>query len=304
MNIYITGINGTLGKPLAKHLREQGHNVSGCDLTHCDDPSVDRVDIADYRQLYKSISSRYPVVVFHFAAEFGRKNGEDFYEQVWRTNAIGTKNLLEIQKRCIFRLIHASSSEVYGELNLPDEEFIAESMTDDRYVLPRNDYAISKWCNELQIRNAWREDKSDTMVLRFCNSYGPGEYFTPYRSVVCQFVHKAIHGMPWKVYTGHNRVFMYIDDFIETLGRCVTMMKPGVTVNIAGVEYRSVKELSDLVIKETGCDPRLAELLPVESSNVLNKHPDIKLARELFKHNPKTSLEDGIEKTVDWMRSL
>ena len=53
--------------------------------------------------------------MYHLAAEFGRINGEEHYEQVWRTNAIGTRNVLELQRERGFRHIFASSSEVYGE---------------------------------------------------------------------------------------------------------------------------------------------------------------------------------------------
>ncbi len=56
-----------------------------------------------------------PELVYHLAAEFGRRNGEDFYETMWRANAVGTKNLLTLQRSNRFRSIVFSSSEVYGD---------------------------------------------------------------------------------------------------------------------------------------------------------------------------------------------
>ncbi len=65
--------------------------------------------------------------VYHCAAEFGRWNGEDFYEQLWRTNAVGTKNIIRLQERLNFRLIHFSSSEVYGDW----PELMVETVMDE-----------------------------------------------------------------------------------------------------------------------------------------------------------------------------
>ena len=54
-------------------------------------------------------------MVYHLAAEFGRWNGEDYYENLWMTNAIGTKNVLRMQEREGFQAVYFSSSEVYGD---------------------------------------------------------------------------------------------------------------------------------------------------------------------------------------------
>src|SRR5512133_2351131 len=70
----------------------------------------------EFRQIERVIEILGPFdYVYHCAAEFGRWNGEDFYEMLWRTNALGTKNVIRLQERLKFRLIHFSSSEVYGD---------------------------------------------------------------------------------------------------------------------------------------------------------------------------------------------
>src|SRR6185437_6615200 len=112
MKLAVTGHLGTIGRPLVKALRAAGHEVVGIDLRH--DADGVRADVAEYRQLEAAVP-RDVELVYHLAAEFGRHNGEDFHEQVWRTNANGTKNVLRLQKDRGFKLIFASSSEVYGE---------------------------------------------------------------------------------------------------------------------------------------------------------------------------------------------
>lgn len=115
MKILVTGGLGTVGSLLVKKLRAKGHEVYILDLPHNNDPKYFRCDISMYRQL-ESIFQRHNFdYVYNLAAEFGRWNGEDFYEKVWLSNAVGTKNIIRCQEKYGFRLIHFSSSEVYGD---------------------------------------------------------------------------------------------------------------------------------------------------------------------------------------------
>jgi len=308
MNILVTGCKGTLGIPLVAELKKRGHTVYGCDIKHERDNNYIRCDISEYRQLERVFSIDRIDFVFNLAAEFGRINGEEYYEKVWKTNVIGLRNILEIQKNLRFKLIHASSSEIYGELG---DLFGLEMKKDILYykedMIPakqKNDYAISKWVNELQCENFMARYKNQIMILRFFNAYGPGEYYNNYRSVVCLFCYRAIKNIPYQVYENYHRVFMYIDDFIPTLANCVEKFMPGEIINIGGDDYRSVKELSDIILKELGMSDSLVEYVPLDLHNVVNKRPDITKAKKLLGHNPKIKLEEGIERTIHWMKEI
>ena len=145
---------------------------------------------------------------------------------------------------------------------------------------------------------------NECMRLRFFNAYGPGEYYHHYRSVVCLFCYRALFGIPWQVYEGYHRVFMYIDDFIPSLANACEKFEPGEVVNIGGVEFRSARELSDLILNYTGADSNLVSYLPEDKHNILNKRPDIEKAKKKFAHNPKITLEEGVPRTIDWMKSV
>jgi len=106
------------------------------------------------------------------------------------------------------------------------------------------------------------------------------------------------------VYEGYHRVFMYIDDFIPTLATACERFAAGDVFNIGGSEFRSVRELSDLILECTGADPQLAEILPEDKHNVLNKRPDISKARKRLGHDPRITLEEGVPKTIEWMRGV
>jgi dTDP-glucose 4,6-dehydratase len=167
-----------------------------------------------------------------------------------------------------------------------------------------NDYAISKWVNELQMRNAAIVDGIEAVTVRLFNAYGPGEYFTPYRSVVCQFIYRALKKEPYDIFLGYKRVFMYIDDLIPTLANIADRFKPGRVYNIGGTEFVEVKVVSDLILKNLGLNDANVRYLPFEKHNTKSKRPAIELARAELGHNPSTPLIVGIPKTIEWMKEV
>lgn len=291
MKIAVTGHLGTLGAPLTKALRHQGHDVTGIDIRHSHDGF--RADVGEYRQIERVLPD--VEMVYHLAAEFGRHNGEDYTEQVWKTNVIGTKNMLRLQKERGFKMVFASSSEVYGERG-------SGTLREDLppMYLP-NDYAISKQVNEAQILNAGTE----TMILRFFNAYGPGEFYHSYRSVVCLFIYRALKGIPYTVYKNYYRVFQYIDDFIKTMANVPQTFTVD-TINLGGRGYHSVEEMHEIVSHYVGVDPDRPEVvfLSEDEHNVVCKKPDISKAEEILGHDPTMDLDEGIRRTVEWMRDV
>jgi dTDP-glucose 4,6-dehydratase len=299
----VTGSLGTLGRPLTKELRERGHDVFGCDLRHCEQEETHylRGDVGDYRQLQRVFETFEPEAVYHLAAEFGRHNGERNYEDVFHTNYLGTRNILEMCAEFDARLIFASSSEIYGTC---EEDWLYEDLSKERPLRQPNEYALSKWANEVQIQNFSARHGLDAVRLRFFNAYGPGEYYHPYRSVIALFCHRALNGIPWTVYEGYHRTFMYIDDFTPTLANVLERGKSGQVYNIGGEDYRSVREASDLILAETGADPELVAYLPEDVHNVKSKRPENSRARRDLDHYPMVTIEEGVPKTLEWMESL
>ena len=128
MRILVTGSKGIVGLKLVSELEQRGHSVFGVDLLHhpgevgyvqkmsSEDWTYSRCVIGEYRQLERIFNEAGPFdAVYNCAAEFGRWNGEDYFEQVWKSNLIGLKNIIRLQEKLDFKLIHFSSSEVYGD---------------------------------------------------------------------------------------------------------------------------------------------------------------------------------------------
>lgn len=313
MRILVTGGKGIVGNGLVEELRQRGHHVVSCDLAHQPDeigfslrtdvesPAYARCDVGECRQLERVFDRMGPFdYVYHCAAEFGRWNGEDFYELLWRTNAVGTKNVIRLQEKLGFRLIHLSSSEVYGDW----PELMVESVMDEYEIKQMNDYAMSKWVNEMQIRNSAQQYGTQSVVVRLFNTYGPGEYYSPYRSVNCRFLYCALTNTPWIVFRGHSRTSTYLADTVRTLANIVNNFKSGETYNIGGNELHTIEELSDAILKVTGASPSLVEYREAEILTTKDKRVDVSKSVRDLDHQNSYSLEEGLRLTAKWMREV
>lgn len=313
MRILITGGLGTVGGGLADELRTRGHQVVQCDLRHSEhelgfslrsdvpDPTYARCDVGEFRQVQRTLDQLGPFdLVYHCAAEFGRWNGEDFYEQLWNTNAIGTKNILRLQEQRGFKLVHFSSSEVYGDW--PD--VMIEDVMDNYEVKQLNDYAMSKWVNEMQIRNSALQFGTQSVVVRLFNTYGPGEYYSPYRSVNSRFLYCALHGLPWTVFRGHKRTSTFLGDTVRTLANIAHSFIPGETYNIGGRDLHSIEELSDLVLEITRADANLVQFEESEILTTTSKVVDISKSERDLGHTLNYTMDEGMRLTANWLRSV
>ncbi|HIE17236.1 MAG TPA: NAD(P)-dependent oxidoreductase, partial [Dehalococcoidia bacterium] len=253
--ILVTGGLGTVGKPLTHELNRRGHEVWVADRFHCHEPNYMRCDVAEFHQVERLFSETMFDYVYHLAAEFGRRNGEDFYESLWKTNAIGTKNIIRMQERLKFRMVFTSSSEVYGDYS----GVMSEDVTDKVPVKHLNDYAMSKWVNEMQILNSASMFSTETVRVRLFNTYGPGEYYSEYRSAICIFIYRALHNLPYTVYTKHKRTSSYIDDTVRTLANIIDNFKPGEVYNVAGNYLHDMRRVSDIILSYLGKDDSLVK---------------------------------------------
>jgi dTDP-glucose 4,6-dehydratase len=298
MQILVTGGLGAVGTYLVKELRRRDHDVWINDLCHHHDPKYLRGDVGDYRQLERVVIHKKFQLVYHMAAEFGRWNGEDFYETMWRSNVVGTKNLLRLQEKHKFRQVFFSSSEVYGDY----EGVMLEDVMDKVEIRQMNDYAISKWVGEQQVLNSTGMHGTESVRVRLFNTYGPGEPPSPYRSVICRFVYAALTEQPYTVYLNHTRTSTYVTDTCNTLANISDHFKPGEVYNISGTDYHDIKSVSDLILRIAGKTDKLVTYKDGEPFTTKHKKVEVTKALRDLEHAPKIGLEQGIVETVKWMR--
>jgi len=301
--ILVTGGAGFIGTNLVNELKSHGYDVFAVDLYNTERDDYCRVDIRNFRQIERVFEKNSFDYVYHLAAEYGRWNGEDYYENLWQTNVIGMKHMLRLQEKRKFRMIFFSSAEVYGDYEgVMTEDVMEKNPIRDTYQM--NDYAITKWAGELMCLNSAKMFGTETVRVRPVNCYGPHEHYTPYRGFIPKFIYHALHDKPYTVFKGHKRIIDFVEDSCRTWANIVDNFIPGEVYNVAGrPEWeREIKEYSDLILKAVGRDDSLVTYEEAEPFTTKVKTIDCSKAIRDLDHNPRVPPEEGIRRTVDWMK--
>lgn len=300
IKILVTGGRGFIGSKMVRELERRGYEVWACDLMHCDMEKYVRCDVSKYRQVERLFEENDFDYVYHAAAEYGRWNGEDYYENLWSTNAVGTKNILRMQEEKKFRMIFFGSAEVYGDYSKEMKEDVMDRVP----IKQMNDYAIAKWVNEMQIMNSSRMFGTETVRIRLFNVYGPGEHYTPYRGFIPKFIYSALHDLPYTVYLGHKRTLEYVEDICTALANIVRNFKPGEVYNLGGNKQYEIKHVSDLISNYLGKDDKKITYKKAEPFTTKIKTPDSTKAKMDLDFKPSVTLEEGIPRTIEWFKEV
>ena len=300
--ILVTGGRGFIGTNLTNELRSRGHDVWTCDILQGENAQHVKADTGVYQQVDAIFRKHRFDFVYHLAAEYGRWNGEDHYDNLWRTNVIGMKNILRLQEQHRFKLISFSSAEVYGDY----PELMSEDVMETVPIKQMNDYAISKWATELQCLNHASMFGTETVRVRPVGCYGPHEYYSPYRGVIPIIVYSALTGRKFTVHRGHKRIFDYVEDTCRTFANIVDNFKPGEVYNIGSREdwVISIEELAEIILKATGGNARLADYQGEEGYTTRVKIVDFSKSRRDLRHDPRIDIHEGIRRYTGWMRGV
>lgn len=301
--ILVTGGAGFIGTNLVRELESRGHEVFAIDLFNTERENYARADVRSFRQVERIFERDSFDYVYHLAAEYGRWNGEDYYENLWQTNVIGTKHMIRLQEKLRFRMIFFSSAEVYGDFEgVMTEDVMEKNPIGDTYQM--NDYAITKWAGELMCLNSAKMFGTETVRVRPVNCYGPHEHYTPYRGFIPKFIYHALFRRPYTVFRGHRRIIDYVEDSCRTWANIVDNFIPGAVYNVAGrPEWeRDIREYSDLILAATGRDDSLVTYEEAEPFTTKVKTIDCSRAIRDLGHDPKVPPEEGIRRTVAWMK--
>jgi UDP-glucuronate decarboxylase len=221
-----------------------------------------------------------------------------------KTSVMGAINMLGLAKRKNARILQASTSEVYGDPKVHPQ-------TEDYwgYVNPvgrRSCYDEGKRCAETLFMDYHLQNRVRIKIVRIFNTYGPRMQPDDGR-VVSNFIVQCLKGEDIILHGdgSQTRCFQYITDLVEALVRMMNTREDFTgPVNIGNPQEISILDLAKKIINMTGSGSSLV-FAPARSDDPVKRKPDISLARrELDNWQPLTGLEEGLEKTISYFRTL
>lgn len=216
---------------------------------------------------------------------------------------MGAINMLGLAKRVKAKILQASTSEVYGN---PEQHPQKETYWGHvNPIGPRSCYDEGKRCAETLFVDYHNQNKVRIKIIRIFNTYGPRMHPNDGR-VVSNFIVQALQGKDITMYGSgqQTRSFQYVDDLVEGM---IRMMATGDSitgpVNIGNPGEFTMLELAEKVIKMTGSKSKII-YQPLPTDDPLQRKPDITLAKELLHWEPVIHLDEGLQRTIDFFKTV
>jgi UDP-glucuronate decarboxylase len=245
-------------------------------------------------------------VVFHFASRASPLEFGKYPIEILRANTFGTWTALELALKNKASFVLASTSEVYGD---PDPKYIPTPETywgNVNSIGVRSCYDEGKRAAEAFTMAYKKQFGIDVRIVRIHNTYGPrmrkGDV---YGRVVTRFIDQAIRGSPLTVFGDglQTRSFTYVTDMIE--GIIKVAYKPGISgevINLGSGKETSIIDLAKIILDLTGSNSKI-EYRQLPKDDPKRRCPDISKAYKLLNWRAETPLNEGLIKTITWMRS-
>lgn len=306
--VLVTGGAGFLGSFLCERLLQE----------NCDVVCVDNFYTGTKRNIVHLLENPYFELVRHditfplylevdeiynFACPASPIHYQNDPVQTTKVNVHGSINMLGLAKRTKAKILQASTSEVYGDPAVHPQ-------TEDYWgnvncVGIRSCYDEGKRCAETLFFDYYRQHQLNIRVVRIFNTYGPRMHPNDGR-VVSNFILQALNNEDITVYGDgkQTRSFCYVDDLIE--GVIQMMNTPGDftgPVNLGNPEEYSILELAEKIIALTRSKSKIV-FEPLPQDDPLQRKPNIELARDKLKWEPRKQLEAGLEETINYFRTL
>jgi UDP-glucuronate decarboxylase len=223
--------------------------------------------------------------------------------QTIKTAVHGAINMLGLAKRLKIKILQASTSEIYGNPAVhPQPETYWGSVNP---IGVRSCYDEGKRCAETLFFDYHRQHKLKIKVARIFNTYGPRMHLNDGR-VVSNFIIQALSGRNITVYGDgtQTRSFCYVDDMIDGLVKLMNTSDDFTgPVNLGNPSEISILELAEKVLKITKSRSKIVHK-PLPQDDPVRRCPDITLAKKRLGWQPKTNLDEGLKKTVEYFKRI
>lgn len=316
MNILVAGGAGFIGTHLCQKLLNEGYRVICVDnlLTGRKENIENLAKNKNFKFIKYDVI--YPLevkekidVIFHLASPASPhfESPISYHKLALPTmlvNTQGTLNLLNLAQKNKAKFIFASSSEVYGDpKEHPQKEtyFGNVNPTGSRAV-----YDEAKRMGETLTFYFYREFGLDVSVARIFNTYGPFMRIDDKRMVI-NFIISALKNEPLILFGEgkQTRSLCYVDDLVNGLYKLLVVKKiKGEVFNLGSTEEFSVLYFAKLIIKLTKSKSKIVLKKELPEGDPIKRKPDISKAKKILNWYPKINLEEGLEKTINYYKSV
>jgi len=303
----VLGGGGFVGSHLADRLLREGMDVVVVDsfLTGRKKNLAHLAGNAHFQLVEHDICQPIPVtgaadVVFNMASPASPMDYARMPLETLEVGSAGTRNALDLARRAGATLVHASTSEVYGDpLEHPQKESYFGNVNP---VGPRACYDEAKRYAEALVTSYARVHGTRVQLARIFNTYGPRMRVDDGR-VIPAFAAQAIAGEDFTVFGdgSQTRSFCYVDDLVA--GFLLLWKKgDGMPINLGNEGEFTLVELAEVIRKVAGSGGKVRSTRPLPENDPKQRRPDLTRARKILGWEPKVALEQGLRTTVEYFR--
>ena len=307
LNILITGGAGFIGSYLVEKFLSAGEKVIVVDnlLTGAienlslfnDNPNFIFMNHDVQHHIDIEMELDY---VLHLASAASPKAYTEHPINTLKAGSSGTINTLGLAKAKNAKYLLTSTSEVYGNPKVsPQSETYWGNVNPNG---PRSMYDEAKRFSEAAVSSYNRIYNLNTRIVRLFNTYGPKMKIDDGR-VVTNFIFQALNGKDITIYGNgdQTRSFCYIEDTLSGIIKAMDSESSEI-FNIGNPNEITVKKLAEIIIELTNSNSSL-KFLELPEDDPMQRKPDISKAKEFLKWSPTTPLEEGLIKTIDWVKN-
>lgn len=232
-------------------------------------------------------------IIFHLAAETHVQRSIIQPLPFALTNMMGTFSILEVVRRLGCRLIHVSTSEVYGDV-------MDDKIDEDSPLRAYSPYAATKLAADHLVFSYLRTYKIEATILRMFNAYGPGQHF---EKVVPMFICSALCGLPIPIQGNGSAVrdWTHVDDVCLRLERFLTLKLPFVVCNAGSGSPISVRHLAGQISRLGGMSDVEIVHFPERPGHVQHQSANVSKANQ-YLGQIRIPFDQGLALTFDWYR--
>ncbi|WP_342502456.1 GDP-mannose 4,6-dehydratase [Bacillus sp. FSL R5-0397] len=312
-NVFVTGCTGLLGSYLVKELIDQGANVTGLvrdqvprsnlyQGSQFEKMNVVQGALEDMQTIERALGEYEIDTVFHLAAQAIVGVANRHPVSTFEANILGTWNVLEACRRqpLIKRVIVASSDKAYGDQEqLPYDE--------DMPLNGKHPYDVSKSCADLISHTYYNTYGLPVCITRCGNLYGGGDL--NFNRIIPQTIQLVLEGKAPEIRSDGTfiRDYFYIEDAVKAYLLLAEKMEEkglaGEAFNFSNEIQLTVLELVDKILKAMGSELK-TRILNQGTHEIKHQYLSAEKARKLLDWKPDYSIDEGLEKTIEWYREF